>query len=217
MQSGLDREREHPCVGGVGGTHASPLDEQLRAACASDRRLCRHNDGRSCRGFRQLTGETAREHGARRAHTRLDRRARILRLELSHLPLTRQHPQRIEHARARARTDVGIGALRLEARPARDRRSRRCARERRLCSRRDDDRWLRLNGERLRDLARRSKRIDRANRERVIVVGRRRRQRQRDPELRPVAADVDSVRELAALDLVLHDAGSVPADSWPIP
>src|SRR6516225_8416839 len=62
-----------------------------------------------------------REEGAGRAQPRLNRRPNIGRLELAHLPLPCQQPQRTEEPRADAAAHIGIAATRLESRPAGDR------------------------------------------------------------------------------------------------
>ena len=124
VQAGVDGQREHARVA-----------SRWRDACAGARPASR---AARCVGIVEPVTATfaadsspevaARERRGGRAHARLHRRAGVLALELADLPLARQHPQRIEQPGVGARADVGVRDLRLESRPAGDRRRGRHAR-----------------------------------------------------------------------------------------
>ena len=125
LQSGLYGSREHLCFRCIDGAHASAFDERLEREAGGivfrRRRTCG-----------ELAEVSAREHGARRTNAGLDRSARVFGLELADLPLAGHHPERVEDTRAGAGTNVGVGRLRLEPGPTRDRCRARHVREGRL-------------------------------------------------------------------------------------
>jgi hypothetical protein len=116
VQAALGRQAHRaPLVERTGGPHGLALDHGLER----QRRdiVARRGDARvGC----QRTGVEARQRRRLRAPAREHRRARVLALELAHLPLPREQPERVVQARLHRLRHVVVAATRLESQPAGD-------------------------------------------------------------------------------------------------